>query len=498
VFYFSKNEDRYRTLLPFFVGIDSSRAKLDLPVSLPVAGITIEETGNMAGVPVLLYHGIMENLDPNDDANTSVEVFEDQIKMLKDEGYTAIDTKDLYCYIHGMFNLPRKPVIISFDDGRIDSVKNSDPILRKYGFKAVMFIAVGKQNNKDKFFLSWDDLQNMQDSGRWDLEVHAGNGYHSSITIDEAGNKGYFASNKKWLGGEKRLETDEEYGQRLIDDIKQARHDIETHITDIDLISFAFPYGDYGEDAVNIDKDFAIRKNHDAVDYLFPISFGFDGTYGDNFNFFYFKETDPHLIKRLDVRETLTAGQLNKMLEIYVNKDIPFNLAKFDAYSIENMLPVWNKPGLSNDSLIMRATPESGGSMSVLTGTNYWTNYKFESDITIDSGRTGFIMGRYKDNDNYLLCGVDDSAVSFRQVVAGKDALIKSIPLRNSSNNNYHVSIDVKGNTASCSINGTTAGLFKIDPELNIGGIGFETWDPEKGKSAMTAHNINVTSSTIQ
>jgi spore germination protein YaaH/peptidoglycan/xylan/chitin deacetylase (PgdA/CDA1 family) len=494
IFYFSKYENIIRPWLPFY-SKGNGLLPSDLPVNASGSSPRRDNPGNLAGIPVLLYHGVLEKIDPSDFSNITIKNFDSQMKMLKDEGYNSINIRDIDDFINNNYNLPEKPVVISFDDGRIDSVKNGDPILRKYGFKAVMFDVTGKQNSNDKFFLSWNDLLNMKNSGRWDIEVHGGDQYHTSIVIDQNGNTGHFASNKEWLSEKNRLETDQEYKQRLISDITKAKSDLMQHLPGIRLVSFAYPYGDYGEEATNIDKDFAIRNNHDVIDEIFPITFGFDGSYGDNFNFFYFKGTDPHLIKRLDVREALTADQLKGMLNIYINKHVPYNLNKFDGNSINNLLSVWGKSRFNNGSLQIFAASDSVGSQTIVTGTFYWLNYKFESDITIDSGQTGFLISRYKDNDNYLACGIDGTDISLRQIVGGHDTLIKSTPYTKILGKNFHISVEVVGNTASCSVDGETVGLYRIDSALYMGGIGFKSWDPEKGKSSMTVHNINATES---
>jgi spore germination protein YaaH/peptidoglycan/xylan/chitin deacetylase (PgdA/CDA1 family) len=499
VFFFSEHEKDIHPWLPFYnqIGSKPPSAPLNLPIDLSAAQLNVDNTEGLSGIPVLLYHGILEKIVPNDISNTSIRVFEAQMKMLRDEGYTSINTRDLYGIVTDKKKLPPKPILITFDDGRIDSVKNGDPILEKYGFKAVMFDVAGKQNSNDKFFLSWSDLQNMYKSGRWDIEVHGGDHYHTSVTIDQFGKTGYFASNKEWLSQEGRLETDEEYGQRLISDIKKAKSDLEQHLPGINLVSFAFPYGDYGENAVNIDANLAIQKNHDAIDDIFPISFGFDGSYVPEkaFNFFYYKGADPHLIQRLDVKDSLTAEELKNALSIYENKNIPFSVDKFDGGLLENILSIWSKSSLSEGGLFMKASADTEGSQATVTGTNYWLNYKLESDITLEAGSTGFLVSRYKDSDNYLLCGVDGSDISFRQVVGGKDMPIKSTPFIKYQGKDFHISVEATGDVASCSVNGETVGHWRIDPALNMGEIGFKAWDPEKGKSVMTVHNIHVTNS---
>jgi peptidoglycan/xylan/chitin deacetylase (PgdA/CDA1 family) len=73
------------------------------------------------GIPrirVLLYHRILSNAFDRDTANIGVtkDSFRRQIELLDRWGYTAITFSDLSLFLKDELDLPKKPVIITFDD----------------------------------------------------------------------------------------------------------------------------------------------------------------------------------------------------------------------------------------------------------------------------------------------------------------------------------------------------------------------------------------------
>ena len=85
-------------------------------------------------------------------------------------------------------NLPQRPILITFDDGRLDSYRGADKILAEHGFKATMFVIAGFVEERNSFYLNWDELRRMATSGRWDLQEHAGVG-HVNVRYDASGTR---------------------------------------------------------------------------------------------------------------------------------------------------------------------------------------------------------------------------------------------------------------------------------------------------------------------
>jgi len=86
-------------------------------------------------VPILYYHAVNDDITGLEELFVSPSEFEKQMKYLKDDSYSVITFKQLKD-----ISTIEKPVIITFDDGYEDNYTYAYPILKKYGFKATVFL----------------------------------------------------------------------------------------------------------------------------------------------------------------------------------------------------------------------------------------------------------------------------------------------------------------------------------------------------------------------
>lgn len=114
------------------------------------------------GVPILYYHSIA-NL-PGNELRVPPEKFEEQMKYLRDSGYTVISLDQLLNAYQSQEKLPQKPVVITFDDGYPDNYSIAFPILKQYNYTATFFV-VTSYMEPNQGMLSWDQLKEMLDYG---------------------------------------------------------------------------------------------------------------------------------------------------------------------------------------------------------------------------------------------------------------------------------------------------------------------------------------------
>ena len=133
-------------------------------------------------VPVLLYHGIAPACAFSDQTDAAYgldpEEFAKQMTFLHTAGYQTITLEKFRRFVAGdEMSLPPHPLLLTFDDARADSWTGGDAILEQLGFNAVMFVDVGRVEAGDPEYLTWDELETMEASDRWELQLHSGEGH---------------------------------------------------------------------------------------------------------------------------------------------------------------------------------------------------------------------------------------------------------------------------------------------------------------------------------
>ncbi|EQA35943.1 polysaccharide deacetylase [Leptospira inadai serovar Lyme str. 10] len=132
-------------------------------------------SGHGKGIPVLCYHHLVDNGNPMGGYNLDPSLLEEQFKYLKNLGYQTVSLDQFYAYIQGKAaaDFPKKPILLTFDDGSLTHKTVLVPLLKKYGFRASIFIyPTVISNPKYKFYLSWSELKEALDSGVLDLGSH--------------------------------------------------------------------------------------------------------------------------------------------------------------------------------------------------------------------------------------------------------------------------------------------------------------------------------------
>lgn len=100
------------------------------------------------GIPVLMYHHMVENPQETPFYNNSMVIkvaeFEKQMNYLKQNGWRTISLEELDAYLTRNQNLPGKVAVVTFDDNYLSTQKYAYPILKQNQQKAVVFVIGGK------------------------------------------------------------------------------------------------------------------------------------------------------------------------------------------------------------------------------------------------------------------------------------------------------------------------------------------------------------------
>jgi len=220
-----------------FIILSGVRLSLDLNTSIPAASVLptpvsfqkkITPIFGCVNIPILTYHYVEYVTDEKDtirqSLNINPDIFENQVKTLKENGYQMYFVSDIPKILAGEVPYASKSAVLTFDDGHWDFVTDVLPILKKYNAKATVYIIVNYLNGSD--FMSEDQLKELTKEPLVEIGSHTLS--HNSLASASA----------SWASKE----------------ISESKQKLE-QLLGIKINSFAYPYGGYNR------KDEEILKN---------------------------------------------------------------------------------------------------------------------------------------------------------------------------------------------------------------------------------------------
>jgi len=453
---------------------------------------TLPELDYNASVPVIVYHGIPYSDVPNQFSIT-LDNFKDQLFSLKKAGYNSIITKDLYRYMRGEVRLPEKPILITFDDGRVDSVELADPVLKALDYKAVMFV-IGRYSflkERQKYYISTNMIKEMDASGRWDIEAHSFDG-HNSYPSAPGVTDGHFFSHKQWLSAKNRLETDEEFRTRIRTDLGEIQDGLQ-ELLHKPIRSFAFPFGDFGQNNTNFDMARAI--NIDIGEKLFDMEF-YQNDRHERYTNNYYSEANASstffLVRRFDVNSEWSGADLLLALDRSAVKKLPYI---DDFLSNKGWLIFWGKVKVGSGQLSIETESGETGGTTILDGSQLWRDYSVRATVSSPAKSNVYVWTRFVDDENNTACNFGNGFIHIEQTLNGKSNIIqgKIDPKFNTPGGEFTIEARVKGRTIECILNGKFAVSSNfLDEKLASGGVGFKTWEFDPDQANMNISNLNI------
>jgi peptidoglycan/xylan/chitin deacetylase (PgdA/CDA1 family) len=187
-----------------------------------------------AKVPIIMYHLVTEKSKYLGKYGITPAELEADLQYLKDKGYQTVVMADLISFVQRGKKLPKKPIVLTFDDGNTGDINYVLPLLEKYKMKAV-FSVIGEaadkftqqhaDNPKAKFpNLTWAELKTMHESGHCEIQSH-----------------GYNMHGKNGAG-KRNGEAPEAYHARLLADLQKFQSRCHEEI-DFVPTTFTYPLG---------------------------------------------------------------------------------------------------------------------------------------------------------------------------------------------------------------------------------------------------------------
>ena len=96
-------------------------------------------------IPIITFHRLVENnikktKYKDNEWVGSIDTFENMMKYIYDNNYKTLSSEELYDWLNKKIELPKKSVMITFDDGFYEDYYLVYPILKKYKLKAITFV----------------------------------------------------------------------------------------------------------------------------------------------------------------------------------------------------------------------------------------------------------------------------------------------------------------------------------------------------------------------
>lgn len=134
-------------------------------------------------VPILTYHrvNVVTASTPAESRPLSVHpaVFARQMRWLSRNGYHTITQRQLFDALMCGRALPRRPVLVTFDDGYRDVFFNASRVLLRLHMHATAYVVTDRISGPDISFLTWNLLHALEQRG---IEIGSHTRAHRDMT----------------------------------------------------------------------------------------------------------------------------------------------------------------------------------------------------------------------------------------------------------------------------------------------------------------------------
>ena len=134
-------------------------------------------------VPIIMYHQVTKKSSRRGKYTVMYEEFENDMKYIKEKGYTTIDMTDLIDFVYGKKKLPEKPIIITLDDGFESVYEYVYPLLKELDMCAVAsivgeyttFFTENPDHDITYSYLDWNEVEELTKTDVIEIQNHSYN-----------------------------------------------------------------------------------------------------------------------------------------------------------------------------------------------------------------------------------------------------------------------------------------------------------------------------------
>ncbi|EYT26847.1 poly-beta-1,6-N-acetyl-D-glucosamine N-deacetylase PgaB [Acinetobacter sp. 1564232] len=254
--------------------------------------------------------------------------------------------------------LPHNSILLTFDDGALSSYSRVFPLLKQYKIPAVFALPTSWLHGNTKAgyeaygqgnLVNWAQVREMQASGLAEFASHSDD-LHHGVLANPQGNEQPAATSYAYLKSQSRYETDAEYQQRILQDLKKSYAVLKKEVG-VNPKAIIWPYGAVNEQ---------LEKLAQQAGFQFSFSLGRDGM--NRVSDSTFKRS---LVIDNPTAEQLTEGMLNilnfeesdlfKQPRHFVSMDLKHLAAQQNAQTDEKLGQLLSKLySLKNNALILK------------------------------------------------------------------------------------------------------------------------------------------------
>jgi len=162
--------------------------------------------------------------------SVTLKQFDDHLAYLRSHAFNVLPLRQVVTALRNNEQLPDRCVSLTVDDAYLSVYQNAFPRLKKLGWPLTVFVNTEAVDQGLASYLSWDQMRELSKQGMM-FENH-GHGHIHMIRKNKA-------------------ESDEDWRQRVVDDISRAQLRITEEIGIAPKL-FAHPYGEYNPVTLNI------------------------------------------------------------------------------------------------------------------------------------------------------------------------------------------------------------------------------------------------------
>ncbi|MDA0690340.1 MAG: polysaccharide deacetylase family protein [Nitrospinae bacterium] len=196
-----------------------------------------EPVSNQATLTVLEFDRVVWK---ENEGHVHQDQLRKQLNALAEDGFEAVSIRDVFNFYYKGDKLPEKSILLIFANGYLETYSVVDPVLKQMHWPAVVSLITDPIVRRETFFLYWDRLRQMVDSGIWDI-IAGGHFSPKGMTNASKLMDGFY-TRKVGITKDEREAIDRENSASILQDYKVSHDLIEENISGYKTLAHSHRY----------------------------------------------------------------------------------------------------------------------------------------------------------------------------------------------------------------------------------------------------------------